>query len=94
MQIEMIVDGQYKLKLDVPASNVAELREKLSAFKMLCNKLKHEDLVITSEMIKERPLLIPAIKEILEDSKDKNQLQIAANSFGYISKIMKVIKGE
>ncbi len=94
MIIEMIVDEQYKLKLDVPAQNITELREKLSAFKMLCNKLKHEDLVIASEMIKERPLLIPAIKEILEDSKNKNQLQIAANSLGYISKIMKVIKGE
>ncbi len=94
MNLEIIVDGEYKLKLEVDALNVNELKEKLSAFKMLCSKLKHADLIVATELIRERPKLIPVIKEIMQDAEGKNKVALTFAAPVYIGKVMRVINGE
>ena len=93
MKIQIIADEKHKLTLDLPINDAQELKEKVSSFKTLCHSLKHEDLVMTTEMIKEKPLLIPTIKEIMEESKNKTKFQITTSALGWINRILSVIKG-
>lgn len=94
MKVEVIVEEKYKLTLDLPQATSQEMKEKLSAFKMLCEKLNHPDLMSAAELIRERPKLIPAVKEILEDAKDKGEIAMLTSAPSYIRKIMKIVKGE
>ena len=64
---------EYERFLKLKAEDLKQLNEKLSALHILNQALKHEDLIISTELIREKPQLIPVIKDIIMQTEDKSE---------------------
>jgi hypothetical protein len=64
---------EYERFLTLKAENLPQLNEKLSALYVLNQALKHEDLIVSTELIREKPQLIPVIKDIINQTEDKSE---------------------
>ena len=95
-QIEVTAEDPQGKKIRMPfqidATCERQLAEKFNILRKLDNRLKHEDLAAVTELIKDKPALLPAIMEIIEDAKDKSDASLVISAPGYITKIIGIIK--
>jgi len=94
-ELSIIFDDEgrsFRKEISITAENRDELSEKLELMTTLSKAVKHEDLSVTVELIKEKPGLIPVIKEMIQEGENLSETQLMLRLPKYVSKVVKVLK--
>ena len=84
---------EYDRTLNLKAKNLDQLNEKLGALFVLNQALNHEDLMVSTELIREKPGLIPVIKEIINESEEKSEAWLLTKGAArFIPRIVNALK--
>ena len=83
---------EYNKKVSLKAADKEELSQKINALKILSEVLNHEDFIITVELIREKPELIPVVKEMIEEGEKLSETQMMVRLPKYVKKVLKVLK--
>lgn len=93
LTISINEDGNtYKKIVKITAENKDEISEKFSALKSLSEVITHEDFMVSVELIKEKPGLIPVIKNMIQEGESLSETQLMLKLPKYVSKVLKVLK--
>jgi len=79
-------------ELVLEANSASELSEKLNALKLLNKAINHEDLMSTVEMIREKPELIPLVKQMIEEGEELSEAQMLLRMPVYVKQVLRVLK--
>ena len=86
------ITGEVKTTITFNAYSKEDLFEQIKGWKVLNAKVSQDDFEFVRDMIKEKPQIIPAIKELIQDIEGKNLMQVTAAAPKYISKFKKILK--
>ena len=93
LNIEIEENGtRFQKAMQLTAVDKKELSEKLNALAVLSEVLEHDDFITTVEVIKEKPGLIPVVKEMLEEGENLSEAQLLARLPKYVRRVLKVLK--
>lgn len=93
LKIEVEENGKsFQKEIKVIAEDKHELSEKINALAALSAVLSHDDFMVSSEVICEKPELIPVIKEMLEEGENLSEAQLLARLPKYVRNVLKVLK--
>ena len=93
MEIRIDDNGkQLKMDISINSDNPKQLADKLKALKALSTTMNHEDYMVTVELLKEKPELVPAIKDMLREGEEMSEGQLMLRIPKYVRKIVKILK--
>lgn len=94
-ELSIVFDDEgrsFRKNVSITAADRDELSEKLDLMTTLSEAVKHDDLCVTVELIKEKPGLIPVIKEMIKEGENLSETQLMLRLPKYVSKVVKVLK--
>ena len=93
LTISINEDGKdYKKFVKITAEDTDEIAQKFRALKSLSEVVSHEDFMVSVELIKEKPGLIPVIKDMIQEGESLSETQLMLKLPKYVSKVLKVLK--
>ena len=94
-ELDIIIDEgekSYQKKIKIMSESKEELAQKLNALKVLSESMNHEDFIVTVELIKEKPELIPVVKELITEGEELSESQLMVRLPKYVKKVLTVLK--
>ncbi len=93
LQITINEDGKELYKdIELSASDINELSEKLDAFETLNQSVAHDDLISTVDLFNEKPELVPLIKNMIEEGEELSESQLLMRVPKYVKQVLRVLK--
>ena len=78
--------------IELSASDINELSEKLDAFETLNQSVAHDDLISTVDLFNEKPELVPLIKNMIEEGEELSESQLLMRVPKYVKQVLRVLK--
>jgi hypothetical protein len=93
LQITINENGKELYKdIELSASDINELSEKLDAFETLNQSVAHDDLISTVDLFNEKPELVPLIKNMIEEGEELSESQLLMRVPKYVKQVLRVLK--
>ncbi|MBU0763825.1 MAG: hypothetical protein KJ607_03205 [Bacteroidetes bacterium] len=90
--IKVELDGRMQSgQIGIKADDIEELGEKLKALKQIDNVIEHDDLLLLSELIHEKPQIVSFVNKLIEDYDKVGETRMIARAPKYISELKAIL---